>query len=232
LGEGRKHLKMQLLAISVGRPRAVRHGHRRVRTGIFKTPVAGRVSIHTLGVEGDGQADLRVHGGVDMAVYAYPVEHYPFWEKELGRQGLAHGQFGENLTVSGLTEDAVRVGDIYRMGKALLQVSQPRIPCYKLGMRMDAGPDFPQRFLRSRRLGFYLRVLEEGEVGAGDPIELVDRDDGSVCIAEFIEVSQFNADDTAGLERALASRGLSEAWRRRLEKMLDNARPVRVPKEA
>ena len=164
-----------------------------------------------------------------MAVYAYPVEHYAFWERGLGRPSLPHGQFGENLTVRGLTEDSVRVGDVYRVGSALLQVTQPRIPCFKLVHRMDAGPEFAKRFLESRRMGFYFRVLEEGELGSGDAIELADRDPDSVTIAEFIEITQFQTHDAAGLRRLLASRDLStgpKGWREHLEKMLEKAERV------
>ena len=186
--------------------------------------------VRRLNVDGDDQADRRVHGvGFEMAVYIYPVEHYAFWEKELGRKGLPHGQFGENFTVAGLTEDIVRVGDIFRAGGTLLQVTQPRIPCYKLAIRMEEGPDFPARFQDSGRMGFYCRVLQEGEVGAGDAIELVERDQGSVTIAEFIRVYLYESHEPASLERVLASRDLGEAWRVYLKRMLEKAEPVTVP---
>jgi MOSC domain-containing protein YiiM len=164
-----------------------------------------------------------------MATYAYPVEHYAFWEHELNRDSFPYGQFGENLTVSGLREDTVRVGDIFRIGGALLQVTQPRIPCYKLAMRMAEGPDFPARFQASGRMGFYLRVLEEGEIGAGDSVELIESDEDSVTIADFIRVYLHDSHDPASLKRVLASRDLGDAWRVYLEKMLKKAEPCCRP---
>ncbi len=217
---------MKILSVSVGTPRTVPYGDGEAVTGIFKEPVSGRVRVRGTGIEGDQQADPKVHGGPNMAVYVYPVEHYAFWEQELDRRGLPYGQFGENLTIDGLTEEIVRVGDIFRIGTARLQVTQPRIPCYKLGIRMDEGPDFPKRFLLAGRLGFYFRVLEEGELGAGDPIVLEDSDQSSVTVAEFIRISQFESHDPEGLERLLAARDLSGDWRTRLEHMLDKARLV------
>ena len=176
---------MRVLSVNVSLPKEVAYQGKLVSTGIFKDPVSRRVVAHQLGLEGDGQADRRVHGGIDMAVYAYPVEHYGYWEQVLARGPMPKGQFGENLTVQGLLEDGVRVGDIFRIGGTLMQVTQPRVPCYKLALKMNAGADFPARLLESGRLGFYLRVLQEGEVGAGDAIELVDRDERSVTIAQF-----------------------------------------------
>ena len=220
---------MKLLSVSVGMPRTVPYGDEEVLTAIFKAPVEGRVELRFDGLAGDRQADLNVHGGADMTVYAYPAEHYDYWKAELDRGDLRHGQFGENLTVSGLSEEDVRVGDIFRIGTARLQVTQPRIPCYKLGIRMDEGPDFPKRFLLSGRLGFYFRVLEEGELGAGDAIVLEDRDETSATMAEFIRVSQFESHDADGLEHLLAARDLSEDWRTHLEHMLEKARLVPEP---
>jgi MOSC domain-containing protein YiiM len=159
---------VKLLSVNVSLPKEVPYNDQTITTGIFKEPVGGRVTVRSINVDGDGQADRKVHGGRDMAVYAYPIEHYKFWEKALGRDGFPFGQFGENLTVEGLAEEQVRVGDVFRVGGALLQVTQPRIPCYKLALRMGEGLDFPKRFQESGRLGFYLRVLEEGEIGAID----------------------------------------------------------------
>lgn len=162
---------MKLISVNVSKPKEIAAGGRTVSTGIFKAPVAGRVRVGRLNLEGDGQADLRVHGGPDKAVYAYPFEHYDYWQRELGRSDLAFGRFGENLTVEGMLEDEVRIGDVFRVGSALLQISQPRSPCFKLGIRMGSSR-FPKRFLAAGRPGFYLRVLEEGEVAAGDSIAL------------------------------------------------------------
>src|SRR3954470_17197009 len=167
---------MQFVSVNVSLPRPVEFRGQTVSTSIFKEPVAGRVLVRRMSLEGDWQADLRSHGGLNKAVYAYPLEHYAPWSQELGRDDLRPGQFGENLTVEGLTEDTARLGDVLRVGGALLQVTQPRIPCFKLGIKMG-DPAFPRRFLASGRTGFYLRVLEEGEVGAGDSVELVERAD-------------------------------------------------------
>ena len=222
---------MKIISVNVSLAKDVSYRGRTVRTGIFKEPVPGKVRVGRLNIEGDDQADRRVHGvGFDMAIYFYPVEHYTFWEKELGRDGFPYGQFGENLTVEGLSEDTVRVGDTFRVGGTIMQVTQPRIPCYKLTMRMEEGADFPARFQESGRMGFYCRVLEEGDVDAGDPIELVDSDDGAVTIAEFIKVYLYESHEPASLKRVLASRFLSEPWREYLEKMLKKAEPVKGPK--
>jgi MOSC domain-containing protein YiiM len=169
----------RLVSIQAGRPRAIAvqtaHGEQTVRTAIYKEPVLSRVRVRRLNVDGDLQADLRVHGGPDKAVYAYDLAGYAHWRRELGVE-LPYGQFGENLTVVGLPESQVRIGDVYRIGGdggALLQVSQPRSPCYKLSLKMER-PDFARAFVESGHTGFYLRVLEEGEIGAGDAIELVE----------------------------------------------------------
>ena len=217
---------MRLVSVNVSAPRQIEYQGRVLRTGIFKEPVSGRVRVRRLNIEGDGQADLKVHGGRDMAVYAYPVEHYPHWEKALGRSTFPHGQFGENLTVEGLLEDSVRVGDVLGVGTSRLQVTQPRIPCYKLAMRMDQGADFPGRFQDSGRLGFYLRVLEEGEIGAGDTIELLERDAESATITEFIEIYLHRSSDPVSLRRILAARDLGDAWRVSFEQMLQKAQPT------
>ena len=163
---------MKLLSVNVSSPKEMTYRGQTVSTGIFKTPVADRVRVHRLNIEGDTQVDLRVHGGPDKAVYAYPHEHYEHWARELMRKDFAFGQFGENLTTRGLLEDDVRVGDVLRIGSALLRVTEPRLPCFKLMTKMN-NSRFAKPFLASGRTGFYLRVLEEGEVGAGDLIERV-----------------------------------------------------------
>ena len=172
----------KLLSVNVGLPRSVESRGRTVRTGIFKEPVLFRVHVGKLNVDGDRQADLRVHGGPDKAVYAYDFSGYTHWRRELSRE-LPFGQFGENLTVDGLPETEVRIGDTYRIGAALLQVSEPRSPCFKLAMKMEL-PTFPKAFLAAGRTGFYLRVLEEGEIGAGDAIELVSREARGITVLD------------------------------------------------
>ena len=175
---------MKLLSVQVGRPRTVSHRARDVRTAIFKSPVLLPVRARRLGLEGDAQADLRVHGGHDKAVYAYDAAGYEHFRERLGRE-LTWGEFGENLTVEGMSEADVRAGDVYRIRGAVLQVTTPRSPCYKLAMRMEM-PRFPKLFLESGRTGFYLRVLEEGELGAGDAIELVSRDPAAPTVLETV----------------------------------------------
>lgn len=222
---------MKLISVNVSLPKEVPYLGRTITTGIFKEPVQGRVMVRRLNIDGDDQADRRVHGvGFDMAVYVYPFEHYAFWGKELGRDGFPYGQFGENLTVEGLSENTVRIGDTFRVGGTLLQVSQPRVPCYKFALRMEEGPYFPARFQETGRMGFYCRVLQEGEIGAGDSIELVDGDNDAVTIAEFIRIYLYETHEPESLKRALASRFLSDPWRVHLEKMFKKAEPVKGPR--
>lgn len=176
---------MKVVSVNVGRPRRVEWGGRQVRSAIWKAPVAGRVRVTRLNLEGDKQSDLRVHGGPDKAVYVYPSEHYAYWARELPGTELPWGAFGENLTTEGLLEAEVRIGDAFRVGSAEFRVTQPRMPCYKLMVRFDRE-DMVQRFLDSGRSGFYLAVVEEGEVGAGDAIERVARAEGEVTVADVV----------------------------------------------
>ena len=210
---------MQVVSVNVSKPKDVVHDGAVVSTGIFREPVKGRLWVRKLGIEGDGQADLMAHGGPDQAVYAYPVEHYAYWEEQLGRDPLPFGQFGENLSITGIDEASARVGDTLKIGTAVLQVTQPRLPCYKLGIRMGAGKTFPKRFQKSGRVGFYLRVMKEGELAAGDRIERVDVPD-SVTIAEFLKVYGSKRPSRRAISRVLAAPGLSHAWRTYLEDML------------
>ena len=154
-------------------------------TGIFKEPVSGRVRVGRLSVKGDVQADLTVHGGRDKAVYLYPAEHYDYWRTALGGGGLSPGFFGENFTAEGLVEDRVRIGDVLRAGNAVLQITKPRSPCFKLGSKAGST-HFVRTFLESGRLGYYLRVLEEGETGAGDAIERLASDPALPTVADYI----------------------------------------------
>src|SRR5213594_2712160 len=160
---------MELISVNVGLPRVVMSHGDPVSTGIFKEPVAGRVKLRTLNLEGDRQADLSVHGGPSKAVYVYRSEHYEYWRERLPELELPWGMFGENFTSAGLDESAVHIGDKFRVGSATLMVTEPRMPCYKLGLRFGRS-DIIRQFLESERNGFYLAVLAEGEVGAGDQI--------------------------------------------------------------
>ena len=209
---------MTLISINVGLPREITHRGQAITTGIFKAPVAGPVRLGRLNLEGDGQADLRVHGGADKAVYVYPFEHYAFWAGELGRHDFSHGQFGENFTTTGLLEDGVCIGDVFEIGEARVQVTQPRTPCFKLGIRM-AEKDFPARFTAANRTGFYLRVLEEGRVAAGDAIEWVERAAGSMSVREVFRLRHVGG-TRAEYERAARLPGLASSWRGAFEKRL------------
>ena len=210
---------MRLISVNVGRPRPVSYQDGVVSTGIYKEPVAGPVWVRRLNLDGDGQADLRVHGGADKAVYAYPHEHYIFWARELGRNDFSFGQFGENLTTEGLFEDAIFIGDIFRVGEALVQISQPRTPCFKLGLRMgDEG--FVARFAAANRTGFYLRILEEGRVAAGDVITLAKRAEGSVSVRDVFRLRYSIGGTRAEYERAAKISAFSPSWRAAFEKRL------------
>jgi len=181
-------------------------------TGIFKSPVQKRLRLNTLNLEGDRQADLTVHGGQDKAVYAYPSEHYSAWKKELWDVELPWGAFGENFSTEGLLEKDVCLGDRYSVGSAEVVVTQPRLPCFKLNLKFDRD-DLIKRFLSSRRTGFYLRVLREGEVGVWDKIELVERDENHVTIADALKIYLGELESSELLERALNVKYLSASWR-------------------
>ena len=204
---------MRVVSLNVGVPREVEWKARTVLTGIFKAPVAGRRRVERLNFEGDRQADLTVHGGIHKAVYGYPSEHYAFWAGELARDDLGWGEFGENLTTEGLREEDVRIGDRYRVGTAELVVTQPRQPCFKLGIRFGRA-DMVKRFQRSGRSGFYFAVASEGEVAAGDPIELLEPAGDSLCVADVLRAVYHDRDDVELVRRASELSGLPEEWRR------------------
>ena len=177
---------MRVVSVNVAQPRLVEWKDEVVATGIFKQPVSGPVRVGLTNLDGDRQADLTVHGGVDKAVYAYPSEHYPFWQAELERDDLGWGMFGENLTTEGLLERDTRIGDVIRAGTAVLRVTKPRFPCYKLGVKF-AREDILDLFLLSRRSGFYTAVLQEGDVAAGDPVERVSGEMDRPTVAEAVD---------------------------------------------
>ena len=175
---------MKLVSVNVGLPREVTWHEKIVTTAIYKQPVEGRVPLRKLNLNGDRQADLTVHGGEHKAVYCYPVEHYVYWKKELPGRDLPLAMFGENFTTEGLVENSVHLGDRFSIGSAEVVVTQPRLPCYKLGVRFQAD-DMVKRFLASARTGFYLAVTCEGEVGSGDNIKLMARDPHAVPVSEI-----------------------------------------------
>jgi MOSC domain-containing protein YiiM len=210
---------MKIVSVNVGTPRPVQWQGRRIMSGIFKAPVEGRVRLRKLNLEGDGQADLSVHGGADKAVYAYPSEHYPFWRRELELEDLPWASFGENLTTEGWWEDEVHVGDRFHIGTAEVVITQPRLPCFKLAMRFGRE-DIVERFLESGRPGFYLAVLEEGELGAGDAMERIHEDENGVSVVDVarLYLDRHGESDPELLRRAASLEALPKSWREHFHK--------------
>lgn len=213
---------MQILSVNVGSSQPLAVKNKTVQTGIYKIPATGRVAVSRLGLKDDVRIEPRKMGMEHCAVYAYPFEHYAYWQQELGlEESFPIGQFGENLTVTGLLEEDVRIGDIFRFGDTVLQVAHPRIPCAKLNARM--GFRFAPMFLASRKVGYYFRVLQEGNVEQGDSIELMERDENSPTMEEFVRVAHFEYWDAEGLQHLLQARDLMPAWRETLEAKLSKA---------
>jgi MOSC domain-containing protein YiiM len=212
---------MKLLSVNVGLPRLVLHDGEPVSTGIFKQPVTGAVKLKTLNLEGDRQADLSVHGGPSKAVYAYPSEHYEYWKHELPDMELPWSMFGENFTTSGLHEAELGVGDKFRVGSAVIMATQPRLPCYKLNIKFGR-PDMLRRFLASGRTGFYFAVLQEGEVAAGDEIVLLERNQDTLKIEDITRLKVHDKHNVELLRRAVSLEALSESWRDRFRRELEN----------
>jgi MOSC domain-containing protein YiiM len=210
---------MKVVSLNVGLPQEIQWRGRTVLTSIFKTSVNRRLRVNTLNFEGDEQSDLTVHGGVEKAVYAYPSEHYAYWRKELPEAELPMGVFGENLTTEGLLESEVRIGCRFRVGSAEIVVTQPRMPCYKLGLRFGR-PDIVKRFLQSGRSGFYFAVTREGEVGEGDAIELLARADESLTVADVVSLYTVDSKNQELIRRATESSILPESWKDYFRKRL------------
>jgi MOSC domain-containing protein YiiM len=207
---------MKILSVNVGLPRKIVLDGKSVTTGIYKSPVHGRVRVTRLNIEGDRQADLSVHGGPNKAVYAYPSEHYAYWQREILDIEMPWGMFGENLTLNGLLEDDAHIGDRFRMGTAVLMVTQPRLPCYKLGIRFGLE-DMPDRFLESGRTGFYFAVIDEGELGEGDAVQPIHRDANRVSVSDVLRLCYGDGrQDAQFLQRALNIEALPPGWRKRL----------------
>jgi len=224
-------MRMNLVSMNIGLPREVTWHGMNVSTGIFKEPVKGRVTLRKLNLDGDRQADLTVHGGKNKAVYCYPLEHYEYWKKELPGHALPLGVFGENFTLDfgdlgqnlGSPEDLVHVGDRFSVGSAEVVVTQPRLPCYKLGIRFQMD-DMVKRFLISGRSGFYLAVTREGEVGAGDEMRPLSQDPNAVPVSAITQLyiaKRFSEDDRDLLQRALGVAALPESWKEYFRERLE-----------
>lgn len=210
---------MELISINVSQPKTINYQDNAIVTGIFKTPINGTVKLTKLNLEGDGQADLKVHGGVNKAIYVYPFEHYDFWKNELNRNDFSYGQFGENFTILGVLEDQIHMGDIFKIGSAVLEVTQPRMPCYKLGIKMQLAT-FPKKFLKSGRSGFYMKVLEEGEVKAKESFEITHTNDKDLTVRDLWHLVFFDPENTEDAIRALKLPSLGPEWRQPLEQRL------------
>jgi MOSC domain-containing protein YiiM len=215
---------MKLVSVNTGLPRDVTWHGRNVSTAIYKQPVAGRIFLRKLNLDGDRQADLTVHGGEDKAVYCCPIAHYDYWKHELPGRELPFGIFGENFTIEdGWQEDTIYIGDRFSIGSVQVVVTQPRLPCYKLGVRFGSD-DMVKRFLASGRTGFYFSVTREGEVGAGDEINRIARDPNEVPVSEITRLyiaKSYTHDDVASLRKALQVTALPESWKRHFRKRLD-----------
>ena len=213
---------MKLISVNVGRPQDIIAGGKTVRTSIWKNPIQGRVHVSTLNLDGDQQSDLSVHGGVDKAVYLYPSEHYSYWRTQLPEVDLPWGAFGENFTTDGILEDQVKIGDRIRVGSAEFMVTQPRMPCYKLGIRFNRR-DMVKRFLESKRSGFYLAVLGEGEVEQGDAIQFIERQQSGVTITDIVNLYSTDAHNQELLRRATDLPALPQSWKDYFRKRLWDA---------
>lgn len=210
---------MEIVSVNTGLPREVQWHGRMVTTGIFKEPVRGRVVLRKVNLDGDRQADLTVHGGEHKAVYCYPLAHYDYWKKELPGRELPMGMFGENFTVddgwAGAPEETVHLGDRFSIGTAEVAVTQPRLPCYKLGIRFGSD-DMVKRFLVSGRTGFYVMVVREGEVGAGDEMKLIAREANAVPVSEITRLyvaKRYGEAEIGAVRRALRVAELPESWK-------------------
>lgn len=202
----------KILSVNVSIPKEIEFEGQKVTTGIFKEPVEGRIMLRTLNLDGDKQADLTVHGGPDKAVYAYPIEHYQFWRKVYPNTEMPNGMFGENFTIEGLMESEVSVGDSFEIGSSKVIATQPRMPCYKLGVKFGRM-DVLKKFLASGRSGIYFKVLKEGEVGTGDPIIKIKKDTNRVAISDIVRMYASDKEDINMMQRAVKVEALPEGWR-------------------
>jgi MOSC domain-containing protein YiiM len=203
---------MKIVSVNVSLPREVLFNGQIVTTGIFKEPVQGRINLHKLNLDGDKQADLTVHGGIDKAVYSYPAEHYDYWRQVLTNTRMSWGMFGENFTTEGLMEDAVNIGDKFQIGSAKLLATQPRMPCYKLGVKFGRM-DIIRQFLASGRPGVYFRVLQEGKVAAGDAIQLINRNTNNITVKDIVRLYTRENKNIEMMQRAAKIKDLPAGWR-------------------
>jgi len=212
---------MKIVSINVSPPVEIIHDNKKIMTGIFKKPVEGPVYASKYNLAGDGQADLKNHGGVDKAVYAYSYDHYAYWSEILDRKDFEYGQFGENLTVDGLDESKLCIGDQLEVGEVKFAITQPRVPCFKLGIRFGDS-QMPKKFLKSALTGCYLRVLQQGHVQTGDVIKIIKRDKNQVSVKDLFEAYYISKEETATkiLRNALQVPELSLSWRTQIEKRL------------
>jgi len=206
---------MKIVSLNVGMPQEVLWHGQPVTTGIFKSPTSERIRLRTLNLDGDRQADLTVHGGEHKAVYCYPVEHYTYWQKKLPGRDLPLGVFGENFTTKGMLEQEIHLGDRFAINDAEVVVTQPRLPCYKLGIRFQAD-DMVKKFLASRRIGFYVAVTREGSVAAGDEMIPVVQNASAISIANFLQLfltKSFSDADRASLKELYALPSVPLDWK-------------------
>ena len=213
---------MKVLSVNVGLPRKILFNGQIITTAIFKDPVNGPIILRKLNLDGDKQADLTVHGGIDKAVYSYPEEHYDYWRKQFPNMDLVWGMFGENFTTKGLLEDAVNVGDQFQIGSAKLVATQPRMPCYKLGVRFGRM-DIIRKFMTSGRPGIYFKVLKEGEIKTGDKIKFIKRDKNNVTVKDIVTlyINRNNLDNIETMRRATKIRDLPEGWRYEFQQKIE-----------
>ncbi len=205
---------MKLISINVSKPKPIEYNGKTIYTGIFKEPISGSVMLRKNNIDGDGQGDLKVHGGTYKAIYGYPFEHYSHWQQILNRDDLSYGQFGENLTVSGMMEEETHIGDVFQIGSDVkLQITQPRVPCFKLGYKMGLS-EFPKQFLESHRVGFYFRVLEEGLIAANDPIFRIEIASEQMSVTEILNLRYFDTNNHEQIEKARKLPALSPSWKK------------------
>jgi MOSC domain-containing protein YiiM len=213
---------MKLLSMNVGLPRKVLFNGQIITTAIFKDPVKRPIMLGKLNLDGDKQADLTLHGGVDKALCSYPAEHYDYWRKQFPNMDLIWGMFGENFTTEGLMEDAVNIGDQFQIGSAKLVATQPRMPCYKLGVRFGRM-DVIRRFMASRRPGIYFKVLQEGQVEAGDKIKIIRKDENNVTVKDIVRLYVRDDEDIETMRRATKIESLPEGWRYEFEQKIEQS---------